>query len=183
MFLNCQDYNIINTNTPVLTHKDNGQFKPTDCYFLEIHIKADDETMEKIKIVCKPFVFDAGVRNVIAKHSSEHGNVQRLFLLAGPDIIKNNFQDSNDFLAFALCDDGFKSTEIQYFEVNYKFKHSYEPNQRYRRVGTSALNALKQTYKTRELYGESALEALHFWLKNGFTRTDETGLHLHWNQR
>lgn len=181
MFIIRQDYNIISTNIPVLTNQNNGQFEFKDCYFLEFIIKSDDKTKQKIKTLCKPFVFRFGVRNELSEHIP--GNIHRLFLLTDPNIIKNGFENTDDFLAFALCDDNPKNTEIQYFEVNYKFKHSYEPKQKYRRVGTSALNALKEIYKNRELYGKSAQEALKFWLKNDFTLIKEHELYVHWHQK
>jgi len=184
MFTIYQDYIIKQSDVPVLTHQSHGQFEPTDCYFLEFFITADDETIKKIKTLCAPFGFSAGIPQKIAAHDSESGNIQRLFLLAGPDIIRNKFTNPDDCLAFSLCDDGPKSTEIQYFEVNYIFKHSFDPNQKYRRVGTSALDALKTVYQTRELCGESALDALKFWIKNDFTHIDgQKELRLHWRQR
>ena len=108
---------------------------------------------------------------------------ERLFLLVGPNTIKNNFKEPDDFLALALCHDNRQSTFIQYFEVNYKFRHSYEPNQKYINVGTSATNALKEVYHSRELCGRSALHAIDFWLKNGFTHIDDREQYLHWCQR
>lgn len=177
-----QDYKILDSHTPVLTRKENGQFEFMDCYFMEFIVNANDETMKKIKIVCEPFNYKPAVQNAISGCVSKNTYI-RLFLLAGPETIKNKFKDTDDFLALALCHDYRQNTTIQYFEVNYKFRHSYEPNQKYRRVGTSAVNALKQIYQTRELCGESALDALKFWLKNGFTRTNEHELHLYWRHR
>ena len=181
MFIIHQDYDIINKNTPVLTRQESGQFEFKDCYFLEFMIWPDDDTMNKIKTICAPFDFSPGVQQAI--FSCLDGK-QRLFLLAGPDIIRNNFKDTDDFLAFALCVDGQQNTTIQYFEVNWNFRHSYEPSQKYRRVGTSAIKALQRTYQNRELCGRSALDALKFWSKHGFTtHTGENEQHVYWRQR
>ena len=180
MFIIHQDYDIIDKNTPVLTRQENGQFEFKDCYFMEFMVRADDDTMKKIKTICAPFDFSTGVQQAIF---SCLDSKQRLFLLAEPDIIKNDFKDSDDFLAFALCLEGQKSTTIQYFEVNWNFRHSYEPLQKYRRVGTSAIKALQRIYQNRELCGQSASNALNFCLKNSFTCTDENEQHVHWCQR
>lgn len=37
----------------------------------------------------------------------------------------------------------------------------------------------KKVYQTHELYGKSALEAIKFWAKNGFTRIGESKQDLH----
>lgn len=179
MFIIHQDYDIINAKTPVLTRQENGQFEFKYGYFLEFAVKANNETLEKIKTICAPFDFSTGVQQAIF---SCLDSKQRLFLLAWPDIIRNNFKDSDDFLAFALCLEGQKSTTIQYFEVNWNFRHSYEPLQKYRRVGTSAIKALQRVYQNRELCGQSASNALNFWLKNSFTCTDENEQHIRWYQ-
>lgn len=176
-----QDYIIINSDTPVLTRQANGQFELKNCYFLEFFIESTNTA--KIETVCQPFDFGIAVKYAISKYGYITNDTQRLFLLAGPDIINKDFTDSNEHLALALCQDGPKSTVIQYFEVNRNFRHSYEPNQKYRKVGTSALNALKEVYQTRELCGRSALEAIPFWLKNGFTRIDNREQYLHCKQR
>ena len=181
MLINNNDYNILYTDIPVLTRQENGQFEFRDCYLLEFVIKTDSETMDKIKLFCTPFDFNTAVKNKLS--TIQDNNIQRLFLLAGPNIIKNRFQEPDDFLALALCDDGSKSTTIQYFEVNNKFRHSYEPNQKYKRVGTSAVQALQKIYPERELCGESALYALKFWDKNGFTRIKEGELYIRWRHR
>lgn len=184
MFTIDQDYIIKQSDVPVLTRQAYGIFEPTDCYFLEFFIAPDDETITKIKTLCAPFGFSAGIQHKIVTHNAEPDNIQRLFLLGGADIIRNSFTKPDDFLAFALCDDGPKTTEIQYFEVNYKFRHSFDPNQKYRRVGTSALDALKTVYQTRELCGDSALEAQKFWRKNDFTHIEgQEELRLGWRQR
>ena len=183
MFTIQQDYIIKNTDIPVLTRQADGHFEPTNCYFLEFMVRPDDKAMDKIKALCKPFGFDTGVRYAISKHGSLPDNVQRIFLLGGPEIIKTEFTNPNDFLAITLCDDGPENTEIQYFEVNYIFRHSYDPNKQYRRVGTSALKALQKNYQTRELWGESAMEALNFWLKNDFTRINNQDFRIRWHQK
>lgn len=69
------------------------------------------------------------------------------------------------------------------FEVNSKFRHSYEPNQKYRYVGTGAVKALQKVYQSGELWCESVPHALKFWSKNGFTRIDNRELFLHWYQK
>ena len=180
MFTLNQDYIMKNSKTPVLTRQQDGKFEFKDCYFLEIVIKQDNETMNRINTVCAPFDFITSVQNAISEYNN---NILRLFILAGPDIIKNKFKEPDDFLALALCNDEKQRTNLQYFEVNCKFRHSYDPNQKYRCVGTSAVKALKEIYKSRELYGKSALHALKFWFKNGFTRIDESEQYVHWNQR
>ncbi len=167
---------------PVLTHQDNGQFEFVDCYFMEFFVTADTDAMEKINVLSVSFDFGTGVKYAISKQCVS-GNVLRLFLLAGPDIVKNNFTQPDDFLALALCEQGQKRTVIKYFEVNRKFRHSYEPDQKYRRVGTSTLNALKKIYEHHELCGKSAMEALRFWIKNGFTRINEQELDVYWRQK
>ena len=182
MFVLNQDYNIIDAKVPVLMRQPNGQFEFKDCCFLEFTVGADEETMKKIIMACRPFNFTAAVELAISKNRFSE-NKERLFFLVGPDTVKNDFKNRDDFLALALCSDGVQKTQVQYFEVNYNFRHSYEPNQKYRRVGTSALNALKKVYHARELYGESALEAVKFWAKNGFTRIGESKQDLHWRQR
>lgn len=181
MFTINQDYYILDSKVPVLTLQTNGQFEHKNSYFLEFVVQDDNKTLEKIKTVCAPFDYSTAVAQAISKHNLFH--LQRLFLLTGPDAIKNSFKESDDFLAMAFCADGEHATTIQYFEVNYLFRRSYEPNQKYRRVGTSAINALKQVYQDRELGGRSALDALNFWFKNDFTRMDDRELYLHWNQR
>lgn len=178
-----QDYRIINSNTPVLTRQADGHFEPTDCYLLEFTVNTDNETIQKIAKLCMPFDFKIAVPLAISKHRAFPNNIQRLFLLGSSDIISNKFRNPDDFLAFALCDDRKKRTKIQYFEVNYTFRHSYEPDQKFIRVGTSAADALKEIYKTRELYGKSASDALKFWLKNDFLIVDERKLYIRWNQR
>ena len=182
MFTINKDYIIKNTDTPVLTNHGDGHFEFQDCYLLEFFIKNDTESLNKIQTLCMPFDFNTGVQNVISKHSS-NTVIQRLFLLSGPDIIENKFKNPDDFLVLALCIDNKQKTKIQYFEVNYKFRHSYEPNQKYRHIGTSAVKALQKIYQNRELYGESALHALKFWFKNGFTRINEHPQYIHWYQR
>ena len=183
MFTLYKDYSIINAKAPVLMHQPNGQFEFTDCWFMEITTGTDAETMKKIGTVCQPFSFNSAIKHVIAKGGLSFNSIERLFLLAGPDTIKNNFKVPEDFLAIALCSETPKSTTILYFEVNYIFKHSFEPDQKYRRVGTSALDELKEIYKTSELCGRSALDALKFWFKNGFSRIDEREQWVHWRQR
>ena len=183
MFTLYQDYIIKNADTPVLTRQGDGHFEPTNCYFLEFIVRTDDKTMDKIKALCKPFGFDTGVRYAIAKHGALPDNAQRIFLLGTPDIIKTEFKNPDDFLALALCDDGPESTEIQYFEVNYKFRHSYDPTKPYMRVGTSAVKALQKNYKTRELCGDSAMEALKFWVKNNFIRVNGQDFRIRWRQK
>lgn len=116
MIITDNDYNILCDDIPVLTRQENGQFEFMDCYFLEFVIKTDTETMDKIKIFCTPFDFNTAVKNKLS--TVQDNNIQRLFLLAGPNIIKNRFQEPDDFLALAMCEDGPKSTTIQYFEVN-----------------------------------------------------------------
>ena len=182
MFTINQDYKIIDAHTPVLTRQWDGKFEFMDCYFLEIIINSDDETMAKIKKLCAPFDYNTAVQYEISSRRFSH-NVPRLFLLVGPNTIKNNFQDSDDFLALALCLDLQNTTTIEYFEVNYKFRHSYEPNQKYRRVGTVVANALQKLYQNRELYGHSALDAIKFWIKNGWSHIDEREQYLHWRHR
>lgn len=179
MKISYQDYNILDAHTPVLIRQENGQFEFIGCYFLEFFIKPDNETLAKIDMLCEPFEYKTAIKYMISKQNLLSSNAQRLFFLVGPNTIQNNFQETDDFLALALCKDEQSNTLIQYFEVNYKFRHSYEPNQKYRRIGTSAVNALKKFYQSRELCGESALDALKFWLKNGFTRPDNHDLHLH----
>ena len=149
---------------------------------MEFFIKPDDINIKKIRTLCCPFDFSSIVQNEILKHNTNN-SVMRLFLLTDPDTIKNNFKESDDFLAFALCKDEKLRTNLQYFEVNAKFRHSYEPHQKYRRVGTSAVNALKNIYQTRELYGQSALHALKFWIKNGFFSSNKNNQNVHWCQR
>ena len=179
IFISYTDYNILDARIPVLARQENGKFKFTDCYFIEFFIKPGDETSRKINMICKPFIYKTAIKYIISKHDFLSDNALRLFLLVEPNAIKNNFHETDDLLAIALCLDGSQNTFIQYFEVNYKFRHSYEPNQKYRRVGTSAANALKKFYHASELCGESALDAIKFWLKNGFTRPDNHDLHLH----
>ena len=183
MFTLYKDYSIINANAPVLTLQPNGQFEFKDCYFMEFVTRADEETMKKIGIICEPFSFNSAIQYVISKNSFSPYKTERLFLLAGPDTMKNNFKDTNDFLAIALCTGDLQRTTILYFEVNYMFRHSFEPNQKYRRVGASAANELKKVYSGGELGGRSALEALGFWFKNDFTRMDEREQWVHWRQR
>lgn len=178
MFAVNQDFTIVNGNVPVLARQENGGFQPKICHLLEFVVKKDTKTME----ICKPFDFATGVQQAISMWHSSTG-AHRLFLLADPDIIKNHFKDPDDFLAFALCLDEKSCTTIQYFEVNYNFRHSYEPNQKYRRVGTSAIQALQKIYRGCELCGRSTLDAYKFWTNNGFTRIDGHELHLHWQQR
>jgi len=182
MFILNQDYQIIDANTPVLTRGADGSFEFQDCYFLEFVVKSDEKTKEKINTICAPFDFSTAVQFAISKYHFCLNN-ERLFLLATPDTIQNNFKEPDDFLAMALCSDSNQSTVIQYFEVNYKFRHSYDPNQKYKRVGTSAAKALKKVYYPRELCGRSALHALDFWFKNGFTRMDDREQYLHYCQR
>ena len=181
MVITDNDYNILCTDIPVLTRQENGQFEFRDCYLLEFVIKTDSETMDKIKLFCTPFDFNTAVKNKIS--STKNKNIQRLFLLATPNIINNSFQEPDDFLALAMCEDAKKSTTIQYFEVNNKFRHSYEPDQKYRRVGTSAVKALQKIYQERDLCGESALHAIKFWIKNDFIRVKEGELYIHWRHR
>lgn len=183
MFIINQDYNIISNDVPVLTRQENGRFEFTDCYFIELAIRPDDKTIEKIMTMCEPFDYSTAIKHLISKYIFVPGNIQRLFMLLGHGAIKNDFKHTDDFLAIASCADAHKKTTIQYFEVNYNFRHSYDPNQKYNRVGTSALDALKEVYKDHELCGRSALEALGFWLKNGFTRMDDRDLYVHWRQR
>ena len=184
MFTAQQDYIIKNSHVPVLANQQNGRFEFKDCYFLEFIVKQDNETMKKINTICMPFDFNTGIQYKISKQRSVYDNfVYRLFLLAGSDIIKNEFKDQDDFLAITLCNDDEQKTTIQYFEVNHNFRHSYEPKQKYRNVGTSALNALKEIYQSNELFGQSASHAIDFWLKNGFTRIKTHDLYIHWCQR
>ena len=181
MVITDNDYNILCADIPVLTRQENGQFEFRDCYFLEFVIKNDAETMDKIKLFYTPFDFNTAVKNAIS--SPKDNSIQRLFLLAGPNIIKNRFQEPDDFLALAMCEDSPKSTIIKYFEVNNKFRRSYEPDQKYRRVGTSAVKALQKIYQDRELCGESALHAIKFWIKNGFILVKKGEQYVRWYNR
>ena len=184
MFTAYQDYTVADAHIPVLTLQKNGQYEFRDCYFLEFVVKPDYETCQKIRMVCEPFDFIESVQYSISRYNFFRKDRElRLFLLAAPDTIRHDFHMIDDLLAFAMCLDGEQKTKILYFEVNYKFRHSYEPTQKYRRVGTSALDALKEVYKNRELYGRSAIHALKFWLKNDFTPFDDRELYLHWVQR
>lgn len=178
MFTINQDYFIKNSDIPVLTRQADGHFEHTNCYFLEFVVNADDETIKKIKTLSAPFGFCTAITQAASTTPKE-----RLFLLGGTDIIKNSFNEPDDFLAIALCLDEPKSTIIQYFETNSKYRHSYEPNQKYRYVGTSGVKALQKVYHNRKLCGISAFHALGFWFKNGFSRIDDRERYLHWYQR
>ncbi len=173
MFTVDQDYKIIDAHTPVLARQENGQFKPMDCYFLEFIVGPGDKNLGKIKALCEPFDYQYAINPLF-----------RLFLLVNPDAIKNDFKEPDNLLALALCEDAQQITTIHYFEVNYKFRHSYDPNQKYRRVGTGAVKALQKFYSGQELSGRSTLESLEFWDKMRFTRIDgHNEQHLHWYQR
>ena len=183
MFNINKDYRIINPSAPVLMHQPNGQFEFTDCYFMEFTTGTDEENMKKIGVICEPFSFNSAIRYVITNGGLSFDSIERLFMLAGPDTMKNDFKDPDDFLAITLCSERPQSTTILYFEVNYMFRHSFEPEQKYRRVGTSALDELKKIYKTKELCGRSAWDARSFWLKNGFSRMGDREQWVHWRQR
>lgn len=183
MFTAYQDYSVIDAHVPVLTCQDDGTYVAKDCYFLEFAVKPDDKTKEKIKTVCKPFEHCGAVQYKISRHKFISDNTLRLFLLAGPDTIRNDFGETDDFLAFALCEDDSERTTVHYFEVNYIFRHNYEPYKKYRRVGTSAAQALEKAYIGRELCGKSVVNALKFWLQNDFILTDARDLSVSWRQR
>lgn len=186
MFTPYTDYIIQNAHVPVLTRQDNNKYDFRDCYFLEFVVRPDWDSRKKIEALCEPFDFMEGVRYEIIKNNVLLNNrTQRLFILATPIAPEHDFFVTDDLLAMAFCTDEDQSTTLDFFEVNYKFRHGYryEPNQKYRRVGTSAIDALKKVYKNRELRGRSALEALTFWLKNDFTHIDNRELYVHWHQR
>ena len=182
MFTPYKDYVVVNAHIPVLTLQDNGEYVAKDCYFLEFIVNQNYETNQNIKAICEPFEFIDFVQYTLLKLKYFPNASPRLFILGAPESIRHNFFVMDELLAMTLCADHEQRTSIQCFEVNYKFRHNYNPNQKYKNVGTSMLSALKQNYQNRELYGRSVLDAVNFWLKNDFTRLDDREQHLHWHQ-
>lgn len=177
MIIPVTDYKITQNDVPVLTRADSGTYIFTNCWLNTFNTES-----ENITNILSDFGFRDNILTSIRQYGHSPKYIPVLHILTNSNLQTPDFYAPNDVLAVALFLEKRenKPAWLDFFEVNYKYQYPYYENQKYKRVGESALNACQKEYISQGIQCRSNFFALKFYSKCGFKRIDERELFLHW---
>ena len=169
------DYNITRKDVPVLTRAVKGTYLYTNCWLNDFNIES-----EYLENILSNFRFKPNILTSIKQYGHSPVYVPVLRVLTNSNIKSSGFNVSKDVLAVALFLDKGKNmnTWLDFFEVNSKYRQNTD--NKYKRVGESALNAFQKEYVRHGIECRSTFFALDFYLKYGFERMNTFDCCLRW---